>query len=135
MAGAAAVAQEDGMQYGLGIVILFAHDIDRSKAFYTETVGLPVIVEISGPGFVALQPAQGSTLALQDAATAPAELVGTPGGVEIGLEVQDVDAVWRDWSAKGVQIVEEPHDQPFGRTFRARDPEGHLLNVYRLARR
>ena len=60
------------MPCGLGIVILFAHDIDRSRACYAETVGLPVIAELSGPGFVALRPARGSTPALQDAASVPA---------------------------------------------------------------
>ena len=123
------------MSYGLGIVNLFVRDLERAKIFYTETLGLPVIAELSGPAFVALRPAHGSPITLQDAATVPPELAGTPGGVEIGLEVEDVDAVWRDWSAKGVRVLEEPHDQPFGRAFRATDPEGFLLNVYRLAGR
>ncbi|MDP9371394.1 MAG: VOC family protein [Chloroflexota bacterium] len=123
------------MSYALGIVNLFVRDLERAKAFYTQTLGLPVIAELSGPTFVALRLAHGSPIALQSAATVPPGLAGEPGGVEIGLEVEDVDSVWRDWTAKGVRVLEEPHDQPFGRTFRARDPEGYLLNVYRLAQR
>jgi catechol 2,3-dioxygenase-like lactoylglutathione lyase family enzyme len=121
------------MRYGLGIVILYARDLERARHFYTEVVGLPTIEPLSGPGFVAFATAHGSPLAVQDAATVPPALVAAPGGVELGLEVEDVDAVWRDWTAKGVRMEEEPADQPFGRAFRARDPEGHLLNVYRLA--
>ena len=123
------------MRYGLGIVNLFVRDLERARAFYTETLGLPVIAELSGPAFVALRPAHRSPIALQDTATVPPELVGAPGGVEIGLEVEDVDAVWRDWAGKGVTIVEGPRDYPYGRAFLAHDPEGHRLNVYRLAGR
>ncbi len=123
------------MHYALGIVSLYVRDLDRARAFYTETLGLPEVPEFSGPRFIALRPARGSLLAVQDAATVPPELAGAPGGCELGLEVDDVDAVWRDWPARGVRILSESVDRPFGRTFLARDPEGHLLNVYRLADR
>lgn len=123
------------MQYGLGIVALFVRDLPRSEAFYTETLGLPKIAELSGPTFVALRPAHGSPIALQDASTVSPDQAEAPRGFELGREVEDVDAVWRDWAGKGVTIVDEPRDYPFGRAFLAHDPEGHRLNVYRLARR
>ena len=62
----------------------------------------------------------------------PPGLAGQPGGVELGLEVADVDAVFHEWKEKGVQTVTPPMDLPFGRTFVARDPEGHLIRVYRM---
>lgn len=123
------------MHYSLGIVSLYVRDLGRARAFYTETLGLPEVPELSGPTFVALRPAGGALIAVQDMTTVPPELAGAPGGFELGLEVDNVDAVWRDWTAKGVRILEEPVDRPFGRTFLAQDPEGHLLNVYRLADR
>ncbi len=49
----------------------------------------------------------------------------------IGLLVDDVDRVWRDWKAKGVNLLTEPQDLPFGRNFDARDPEGHYLSVFK----
>jgi predicted enzyme related to lactoylglutathione lyase len=55
-----------------------------------------------------------------------------PVGIELSLEVEDVDATWRAWQAKGVQTLSAPQDFPFGRAFDAQDPEGHLLNIYKL---
>ena len=53
------------------------------------------------------------------------------GGVEVYLEVDDADASYRDWSARGVEMVTEPHDEPFGRTFAFRDPDGRILHAVR----
>lgn len=121
------------MSYRLDIVNLFVRDMQGAKAFYTETLGLPVIEEMSDTNFVALRPAAGSPITLQDAATLPPGVVVQPGGMELGLAVDDVDAVWREWTAKGVRPLSEPMDLPFGRTFLASDPEGHLLRVCRVA--
>jgi len=120
------------MNLKLGTVVLYVRDLQGAKRFYSETLGLPVDERQSGPTFVGLRTA-GSMLALQDAATLPPGLDGRPGASEVGLEVDDVDGVWRDWQEKGVRTLTPPRDLPFGRTFQAVDPEGHLLNVYRLA--
>ena len=34
-----------------------------------------------------------------------------------------------DWTAKGVTVVEEPHDEVSGRTFVIADPDGNLIRV------
>lgn len=119
----------------LGFVILYIRDMDKAKAFYTETLGLPVVEELSGPAFVALRPSGGSLLALQDATAArlPPKNETQPGSVELSFAVDDVDATWHHWKEKGVEIVTDPTDMPFGRYFMARDPEGHYLSAYRLA--
>ena len=74
-------------------------------------------------------------LALQDKATAqfpPKDEAGN-GGVELSFAADDVDATWQRWQQRGVTLVTEPADLPFGRYFMARDPEGYYLSVYRLA--
>ena len=38
--------------------------------------------------------------------------------------------IWKRWKAKGVQMVTEPATKPFGRTFTAKDPEGHFVTIY-----
>ena len=119
-------------QLKLDIVNLFVRDFERAKRFYTETLGLPVIEELSGERFVALRPASGSSITLQDAAALPPGVAAEPGGMELGLLVEDVDAVHAEWHAKGVRLLTPPMDLPFGRTFLAADPDGHYLRVYRL---
>lgn len=48
----------------LSFVILYVSDRDKVKAFYTETLGLPVAEEVSGPNFVTVRTTGGSLLAL-----------------------------------------------------------------------
>ena len=35
----------------------------------------------------------------------------------------------KEWVAKGVTVVEEPHNDVFGRTFMISDPDGNLIRV------
>jgi len=46
--------------------------------------------------------------------------------------VQDsaaVDALYQQWLALGVEIEQPPAQAVFGRTFVARDPDGHRIRV------
>ena len=119
----------------LGFVILYVRDMGKAKAFYTETLGLPVVEAVSGPNFVTVRTTGGSLIALQDKAASvlPPGKETQPGSVELSFEVDDVDDIWRQWKEKGVEIVTDPTDMPFGRYFMARDPEGHYLSTYRFA--
>lgn len=40
-----------------------------------------------------------------------------------------VDETFTSWVSKGVHVVEEPHDDVFGRTFVVTDPDGNLIRV------
>ena len=119
----------------LGFVILYVDDVEKTKAFYTDLVGMSVLEELSGPHFVTLRPSGGSLIALQDNATAqfPPKDEKQSGGVELSFAVDDVDATWRRWKESGVELLSEPMDLPFGRYFIAKDPEGHYVSIYRLA--
>jgi predicted enzyme related to lactoylglutathione lyase len=119
----------------LGFVILYVRDMEKVKAFYTGTLGLTVVEEVSSPNFVTLRPAGGSLIALQDKAGArfPPKDEEQAGSVELSFAVDDVDGTWRHWKDLGVEMVSEPMDLPFGRYFMARDPEGHYLSVYRFS--
>ena len=119
----------------LGFVILYVRDMAKAQAFYTDELGMTVVPEVSSPHFVTLRGEGGSLLALQDKATAqfpPKDEAGN-GGVELSFAADDVDATWQRWQQRGVTLVTEPADLPFGRYFMARDPEGYYLSVYRLA--
>ena len=47
----------------------------------------------------------------------------------LNVRVADVDAVHRDWTAKGAEFLTEPKDH--GQEIRAyvRDPDGHLIEI------
>ena len=40
-----------------------------------------------------------------------------------------IDETYQLWSSKGIDIVEPPYDDVFGRTFVAADPDGNLIRV------
>ncbi len=113
----------------MGIVILHVQDIERSRRFYTEVVGLPVDEQQSDANFTMLA-TDGSLLALQAASSLPEGQDGQAGGVEVGLELDGVDATYKRWKKAGVELLGEPETRPFGRYFLARDPDGHYLSVY-----
>lgn len=60
-------------------------------------------------------------------------LPSTPRTSEVGFMVPGssaaVDEVYVEWIAKGVTVIEEPHDDVFGRTFVIADPDGNLIRV------
>ncbi|MDQ6693449.1 MAG: VOC family protein [Chloroflexota bacterium] len=124
------------MNYTLATVNLFVRDIPTSRQFYTEKLGIKADEAQSDDSTFVFLPMKGEcALLLQAARTADAGISTAPGGVEVGFEVDDVDATWEAWKGSGVKMLNEPHDKPFGRTFNATDPDGHLLNVYKLVGR
>jgi hypothetical protein len=46
------------------------------------------------------------------------------------LRVHDVDLAFATWQARGVEMVTEPSDAPFGRTFAFNDADGRVLYAY-----
>jgi len=107
----------------LGIVV---KDLAAATAFYRDTLGIPVDEGDSIPGyFTQFKLAGGAVLALQANTEAP----GAP-AFEPALLVDDVDATYAAWQAKGVELIDEPNDKPFGRTFLFRTPEGHVLRAF-----
>lgn len=61
---------------------------------------------------------------------------GRGGASELAFAVADVDVVnqrHREWSLRGLPILQAPTDMDFGRTFVALDPDGHRLRVFSRA--
>jgi predicted enzyme related to lactoylglutathione lyase len=118
------------MLQGLNFVLLHVTDIEKATAFYTEKLGL--VIEDQQPGFVQFkQPmGQGATFALSS------EGDGTPiQNVELWWFVDDADATYADFAAKGVPMAQSLKDEPFGRTFAIQDPSGNTLYMMKLADR
>lgn len=110
----------------LNIVIIRTPDIEAARRFYAETLGLKV--ENETPAFLQVQsPGQSSTLGVG---------VGEPSmeGPEIWWRTEDTDALHADLVAKGVRILQEPKDEPFGRSVSFADPAGNRLNAFQPPR-
>ena len=119
----------------LGYVVLFAEDLDRTLAFYVNTVGLPVRFQDKGYAELAVA---GSKFALLARSRVP-ELTGdahasrpAPGAHEgsVTLLVEDVDRLHRELTGRGVTFLGSPKDRPWGqRTAYFHDPDGHLIEI------
>jgi len=116
-------------------VLLHVADPLASVSFYSELLGRPAIE--SGPGFAMLPLSEAVMLGLWLASDADPSGSGKPGASEISFEVADVSALTSlhtDWVEKGLPILVEPVEKPFGHTFVAADPDGHRIRVIASSR-
>lgn len=109
---------------GLTYAIVTTQDVPRARSFFTEKLGLSTEDDM-GDVFSQFTTREGTLWAIMQA---PED--ATPNGVALYLLVDDPDAAYRAWKQRGVEMVTEPHDEPFGRTFAFRDADGRTLHAY-----
>ena len=119
------------MSMSLGLVSLYFQDLARARAFYTETLGMAIAPEFTGPDFIFLA-LGGAALALRPISAALDGAQTGPGSMDISILVTDVDAVYAELNTKGVDVRTEIGDVGAGRAFFIRDPEGHLIAFAQL---
>lgn len=108
---------------------LWVHDYAAAKAFYTDTLGLPLAWDMDGMGAFGVD--AGATLIVEEAEADDAEsqaLVGRFAG--LSLQVDDIAATYRVLSGRGVAFDGPPEKQPWGGTLaHFRDPSGNVLTL------
>ena len=109
---------------GLTYAIVTTQDMPRARRFFTEKLGLGT-EDDQGDVFSQFTTREGTLWAVMQAPEG-----APPKGVELYLLVDDADEAYRTWKARGVEMVTEPHDEPFGRTFAFRDADGRVLHAY-----
>ena len=115
-------------------ITLFVDDLDRSKTFYRDVFGLPLLFEdensavfrFANTGINLLRSKAAEDLirpgavARQDAG---ARLVFT-------IDVDDVDEVCAELAEHGVELLNGPVNRPWGRrTASFTDPGGHIWEI------
>lgn len=115
---------------GPDFISLQVRDLDASQAFYERYLGLvrspaapphAVVFTTSPIAFAVRDIAPGTDLA---SAARP----GT--GVAIWLLATDVQGIHDALAADGHEIVTQPFDGPFGRTFAFADPDGYHVTLH-----
>jgi catechol 2,3-dioxygenase-like lactoylglutathione lyase family enzyme len=107
-------------------VLLRPADLERSRGFYRDTLGLAIYREYgSGPERGTVFFLGGGFLELAGRGAAP------PGdGIALWLQVRDLAATWRELEARRVPIVREPRREPWGLLeMWIADPDGVRLCV------
>ncbi len=112
---------------GLTYAIVTTNDVPRARRFFTEKLGLGT-EDDEGDTFSQFTTRDGAPWAVMQT---PAEPNGN--GVELYLTVDDADEAYALWKSRGVEMVSEPWDAPFGRTFAFKDADGRVLRAYSRA--
>jgi predicted enzyme related to lactoylglutathione lyase len=107
----------------LGLVV---KDIPAATEFYTKKLGLTLDEAESIPNIYSQFITQGGALL---GLITGFEQEGINQSFDTAFMVADVDAAYTQWQTAGVDMVSEPHDMPFGRTFLFRTPDGQVLRV------
>lgn len=112
-------------------ILLHVDSPAASARFYAGLLGSEPLEE--SPTFAMLALPSGVRLGLWSRHTVEPAATVAGGAAEIAMMVPDpeaVDATCSDWRSRGITILQEPADLDFGRTFTARDPDGHRLRVF-----
>ena len=108
--------------------VLFVSDIEQSKRFYRDLLGLEIAMDIGvNVGFT-----NGLALWQKDYALNVIHGTQTPtvkgNDLEVYFETGSLDKAWETVCAQGVEVVHAPREQPWGqRVFRVYDPDRFIV--------
>ena len=108
-------------------------DIEQTAGFYTELFGFEIIfrnadwyIQLALPGHSAAQ----FGIIRRTSSFLPKPLQLPAQGLIFTIQVEDVDAVYKEVKTRGHPIVQALRDEEFGqRHFLLQDPNGLIVNV------
>ncbi len=113
---------------------IVSDDVERSQRFYTEVLGGKVV--FSGDvvyvalanSYIIINVGGGPT---DDKPTVTLEMPRDPDRTSsfLNIRVEDIHAVYKEWSARGAQFLTPPKQHKFEIRCYIRDPDGHLIEV------
>jgi catechol 2,3-dioxygenase-like lactoylglutathione lyase family enzyme len=101
-------------------------DLSRSRAWYIDTLGLKVEFEVPDRRTVALQDGEGFSIFLSESTQA----ASASNGLALWFQVDNVDATFEDWTARGVRFVHGPLKTFWGYGAELADPDGYLVRLW-----
>jgi len=107
-------------------------DLQQSKAFYVELLGLNV--KYDSDWYVQLCTPENSEVEYgiikKDHELVPSEYQKNPSGMYVTFVVSDVDTKYKKALEMSVPIIQEPRNEFYGqRRFLVRDPNGCLIDI------
>ena len=104
---------------------IFVRDAERSRDWYTTTLGLRVEFELTSPRAVALQDSGGFGLFVEQRPEGDCK----PSCV-LTFRVEDVDVLARTLQANGVTFLAQPQKLFWGYGAELRDPDGYPVRLW-----
>jgi catechol 2,3-dioxygenase-like lactoylglutathione lyase family enzyme len=117
--------------------LIVCDDVEASTRFYSDILG-GTIARSGGPGPTIVKLANAwITLVTGGGPTPDKPTVNLAAPTDhdqvdsfLNLRVADIDATYREWSARGAQFITEPlYNHGFEMRCYLRDPSGHLIEV------
>ena len=108
----------------LAEIAIFTDDVERTSAFYRQLVDGSPLTE--WPGGVIFAVGEGRLLVHERAAAMDD---GPPNEDHFAIAVDDVDESCVTLSSRGLELLVEPRDYPWGRSAYLRDPDGRLVEL------
>ncbi|MFD7389140.1 VOC family protein [Streptomyces sp. NPDC059852] len=118
----------------ISALTLFVEDLEATKRFYRDVFRLPVTYEDENSAVFDF----GNTIINLLRSTAAHELIDparvadpdSGSRLQLTLPVDDVDAMCKELTARGVTLLNGPMNRPWGiRTAGFRDPGGHIWEI------
>ncbi|AZS35742.1 hypothetical protein CVS47_00339 [Microbacterium lemovicicum] len=108
--------------------VIDTHDPAAARVFYESFLGFRVAMEQDG--LLMFASVSTPTTQLIVAWDSPTAVDPDVRGVDVSLEVEDVDEAYREALASGLEMVRDIRDEPWGiRRFFVRDPTGAVVNI------
>jgi len=119
---------------GIFAITLFVEDLPSAKQFYLRVFGLPVEFEDDNSAVFkyknTLINLLKTTAAGELVAPAPVASSATGSRVVFTIQVDNVDLMCEELTARGVKFLNGPMDRPWGiRTASFMDPGGHIWEI------
>lgn len=107
----------------IGYVNIFVSDIERSRAFFEDALGLKCNVADQEHGYASYS---AGDISFGTAVTDDTSLLGRHTGV--GFMVEDIDQAYQNLTSSGVEFEMPPTAQPWGGVLALfKDPDGNVF--------
>lgn len=107
------------------MAMIVSASLERSATFYRTILQLKVGTDAS-PHWIDFQLGGGRSFGIHPASES---LTVKPGSLQLAFHVDDVDRFVTDARTAGVRILQEPHDESFGRLAVIADPDGYAIQI------
>ena len=109
--------------------LIYVSDIERSTNFYKGIFKSEPV--FSSPRYVAFAASSEALFAIWTGGEKPDAAALRFSEIGIMLPCgKDVDQLFEEWKNNPkINVVQEPYDAVFGRTFLIKDPDGHIIRV------
>lgn len=113
---------------GPDFVALQVRDLDVSRRFYEERLGLEVSPQ--GPPHAVLFRTEPIPFAVREPTVDLDEVERLGWGVALWINCDDAQELYESLIVHNVRIAQKPFDGPFGRTFSFVDPDGYTITLH-----